>query len=79
MERITVSEKELATAVMVWLRVMPKHVWRKYEAYERLAAQKRQTAEDEPQAREAIAFYIAHKFAQAGWEITYPRPEQRNG
>ena len=72
MKRITVSQKELATAVLVWLRVMPKHVWRKYEAYERLVAAKRHRIEDEPRAREEIASYIAAKLNQAGWEVSYP-------
>lgn len=72
MKRITVTRNELERAIRVWLRVMPKRVWRKYEAYERLAAEKRAGDEDRPQAREEMASYIAGKFAQAGWEITYP-------
>lgn len=79
MKRITVTQDELARAILVWLRVMPKRVWRKYEAYERLVAQKRHTIEDEPQAREEIASYVTEKFQQAGWEITYPEPEKKSG
>jgi hypothetical protein len=79
MKRITVSQEELARAILVWLRVMPKRVWRKYEAYERLAAAKRHRIEDEPQAREEIAAYVAEKFRQAGWEITYAEPEHKSG
>jgi hypothetical protein len=71
MKRIIVSQAELAKAVLVWLRVAPKQVWRKYEAYERLVAAKRHKIEDEPRAREEIAAYIAAKVSQAGWEVSY--------
>ena len=79
MKRIIVTQEELARAILVWLRVMPKRVWRKYEAYERLVAAKRHSVDDEPQAREEIADYVAEKFRQAGWEITYAEPEQKSG
>ena len=79
MKRIIVTQEELARAVLVWLRVMPKRVWRRYEAYERLVAAKRHTIEDEPRAREEVADFVAEKVRQAGWEITYPEPEQKSG
>jgi hypothetical protein len=74
MKRITVTPEKLRQAILIWLRVMPKHVWRRYEAYERLAAAKRHSEADEPKAREEIAEYLAGRFGQANWEITHPEP-----
>lgn len=75
MVRITVTPEKLRTAILIWLRVMPKHVWRRYEAYERKAAEKRHSEADEPKAREEIAEYLSARFAQADWEITHPEPK----
>jgi len=73
MERITITQNELARAILVWLRLAPKQVWRKFEAYERLMAQKRHDPEDAPRAREELAAYIAGKFRQpGGWEVSHP-------
>jgi hypothetical protein len=75
MTRITVTPEKLKMALLVWLRVMPGHVWRRYEDYERKAAEKRHSEEDEPKAREELAEYLAGRFAQVNWEITHPEPK----
>ena len=75
MKRIVVTPEKLRTAILIWLRVMPKYVWRRYETYERLAAQKRQSEEDEPKAREEMADYLAERFAAVQWEVTHPEPK----
>jgi hypothetical protein len=75
MPRITVTPDKLKLAFRIWLRVMPKHVWRRFEAYERKMADKRHLPEDEPDARGELADYLAERFAAAHWEITHPEPE----
>jgi hypothetical protein len=55
MRRVVVTRDKLKLALQIWLRVMPKHVWRRFEAYERKMAEKRHMPEDEPKAREEIA------------------------
>jgi hypothetical protein len=74
MKRVVVTPEQLSTALLIWLRVMPKHVWRRYEAFERKQAEKRHSAEDEPKAREEIADYLAGRFSKSGWEITHDAP-----
>jgi hypothetical protein len=74
MSRVVVSREKLRTALTIWLRVMPSHVWRRYEAYERKMAEKRHAAEDAPKAREEMAEYLASRFDMADWEITHPEP-----
>ena len=67
--RINVSPRELATAMTVWLRVMPTRIWRAYENYQ-LARQQKRHVED-PEVERAVAEYLAGKFDQAGWEVSY--------
>ena len=73
-ERITVTRAELAGAVRVWLRVMPKHIWRALEKYQIAALEKRQDPEEEPKVHAAVAEHIAGHFERANWEISRPRP-----
>jgi hypothetical protein len=75
MSRVVVTREKLKNALLIWLRVMPKHVWRQFEAYERKAAEKRQMPEDEPKAREEMADYIADQFVRRNWEITHAEPK----
>jgi hypothetical protein len=79
MSRVVVTQEDLRRALLVWLTVMPKYVWRRYEAYERKVAEKRQDEDDEPKAREAIAEYLAGKFAQASWDVTHPMTKSHGG
>ena len=74
MKRVVVTPEKLNTAIAIWLRVAPRHVWRKYEAYERLMADKRHNPEDAPDAQKALADYLTGRFTQAKWEITHPEP-----
>jgi|GEM_PF-4242170 len=75
MTRIVVTHDKLKIALRIWLRVMPKHVWRRYEDYERKMAGKRHSPEDEPNARGEMADYLAGHFEMADWEITHPKPK----
>lgn len=73
-KRITVTPAELSRAVRVWLRVMPKHVWRALEKYQIAALDKRHDPDEEPQVHAAVADHIAGHFERANWEITRPEP-----
>jgi hypothetical protein len=73
--RITVTPAELARAIRVWLRVMPKPVWRALERYQVAALDKRTDPEGEPQVHAAVAEHIAGHFERAHWEITRPEPK----
>jgi hypothetical protein len=67
--RITVTPRELATAMTVWLRVMPTRIWRAYENYQMARQQKRHV--ENPEVERAVAEYLAGKFDQAGWEVSH--------
>lgn len=73
--RITVTPAELSRAIRVWLRVMPKHVWRALEKYQLAALDKRQEPDGEPQVHGAVADHIAGHFERANWEISRPEPK----
>jgi hypothetical protein len=73
-KRIAVTPAELARAIRVWLRVMPKHIWRALEKYQLAALDKRHNHDEEPQVHAAVADHIAGHFERAGWEITRAEP-----
>jgi hypothetical protein len=73
--RITVTPAEAARAIRVWLRVMPKHIWRALEKYQLAALEKRQDPDGEPQVHGAVADHIAGHLQRANWEITRPEPK----
>ena len=73
-ERITVTPAELARAIRVWLRVMPRHIWRALERYELAAKEKRHDPDEEPQVHAAVADHVVAHFERANWEITRPEP-----
>lgn len=73
--RIPVTPVELAKAILVWLRVMPKRVWRDLEAYERAAKEKRHDPESKPDPEAAIAAHIVHHMQAAEWTVTRPETE----
>lgn len=74
-ERITVTPAELAQAIRVWLRIMPKPVWRALEKYQIAAIEKRQDPDGEPPVHGAVAEHIADHFERANWEISRPEPK----
>ncbi|MEO7178555.1 MAG: hypothetical protein ABIW83_06910, partial [Allosphingosinicella sp.] len=74
-ERITVTPAELAQAIRVWLRIMPKQIWRALEKYQVAALEKRQDPDGEPPVHGAVAEHIAGHFERANWEITRPEPK----
>lgn len=71
--RITVTAAQLATAMTVWLRVMPKRIWRELEAHHLVAKQKRQGPK--PDAERAVAEHLVEQFERANWEVTHPEPK----
>ena len=74
-DRITVTPAELARAIRVWLRVMPKHIWRALERYQIAALDKRQAPDEAPPVHAAVAEHIAEHFERANWEISRPTPK----
>ncbi|HYE28121.1 MAG TPA: hypothetical protein VEA61_07795 [Allosphingosinicella sp.] len=74
-KRIAVTSAELARAIRVWLRVMPKPVWRALERYQIAALDKRQKQDEEPPVHAAVADHIVGHFEQADWEVTRPEPK----
>ena len=75
MRRISVTAEQLASALLVWLRVAPQRLWLKNERYEQLKAEKRQRFEDVPDPKKDLAAYLAGRFADAKWEISYDEPK----
>lgn len=74
-KRIAVTPAELARAIRVWLRVMPRPVWRALERYQLAALEKRQNPEEEPAVHGAVADHIATHFEKANWQISRPEPK----
>jgi hypothetical protein len=73
-KRIAVSSAELARAIRVWLRVMPKPIWRALEKYQVAALEKRQDPDDEPPVHAAVADHIVVQLERARWDVTRPEP-----
>jgi hypothetical protein len=73
-ERIPVGPAELARAIRVWLRVMPKPIWRALEKYQLAALEKRHDPDEEPQVHAALAEHIADHFGRADWRVSRPEP-----
>ena len=73
-KRIAVTREALTKAIFVWLRIMPKRIWRELEKYELAAKDKRQDPNRKPDVHGALAEHIADQFERANWEITYPEP-----
>ncbi|MDB5671822.1 MAG: hypothetical protein JWO25_2781 [Alphaproteobacteria bacterium] len=76
MRRINVTAEQLASALLVWLRVAPQRLWLKNERYEQLKAEKRQRFEDVPDPKKDLATYLAARFGDAKWEISYEEPKR---
>ena len=74
MKRIAVTRERLAMSIGIWLRLAPKYIWRKSEAYERLVEQKRHDPREAPDPHGDLAKHLADRFIQAGWEVTHAEP-----
>lgn len=74
-KRIAVTPAELARAVAVWLRVMPKHIWRAFERHQLDSLEKRHDCDRAPNVHATVAEHIAGHFERAEWEITRPEPK----
>jgi hypothetical protein len=73
-KRIAVTSAELGRAIRVWLRIMPKHVWRALEKYQVAALEKQHDPAEAPQVHAAVADHIVGQFDRARWEATRPEP-----
>lgn len=73
-KRIPVTAAELGRAIRVWLRVMPKHIWRALEKYQIAALDKRQRQDEEPPVHGAVADHIVAQLERARWAVTRPEP-----
>lgn len=71
---ITVTQGEMRTAILVWLRTFPASVWRDVDAQERLKKAKRLGGEV-VDAQAILADHLAEKFATIGWEARYKAPK----
>lgn len=70
-DRITVSGKQLAIVVAIWLRRLPKWVWGKDPEYEKLKSTRRHNADEEPDPKRLAAELIASRIDELGWEVSY--------
>ncbi|HEY0116270.1 MAG TPA: hypothetical protein VGB54_11150 [Allosphingosinicella sp.] len=69
--RITVTPEQLERNFRVWLKVMPLHLWRPYQAM--LAVDPtRRTEEHRVDPHDILAAYLREKFTLARWTATYP-------
>lgn len=59
---------ELATAIGIWLKVMPKRIWRELEKHNLLALEKRQGPR--PEVEKAVAERLAGEFERRGWDVS---------
>jgi hypothetical protein len=73
--RIRVSLEELVTAIRLWIRCSPAHIWRRDELYERLKAEKRHDPAKAPDPQGDLAAYITDRFHRADWQVTRPEPD----
>lgn len=73
-KRIAVTPSELGRAIRVWLRIMPKHIWRALEKYQLAALDKRQDPDEAPQVHAAVADHIVDQFERARWDVSRPEP-----
>lgn len=73
-KRIAVTPAELGRAIRVWLRIMPKHIWRALEKYHLAALEKRQNHDEEPPVHAAVADHIVDQLQRARWGVTRPEP-----
>lgn len=72
MKRVAITPEALTTAILIWLRLAPKRIWRKSEEHERLKAEKRHVPENAPDPHRELAQYLTGRFQQADWEVTHP-------
>ncbi len=72
MSRVVVTPDKLITAILIWLRIAPKRIWRKSEEYERQKAEKRHNPSEAPDPHGELAEYLAGQFQEAQWEVTHP-------
>lgn len=73
--RITVSLEELVTAIRLWIRASPRHIWKADELYEKLKTAKRHDPSRAPDPQGDLAAYITDRFGRQDWQVTRPEIE----
>jgi hypothetical protein len=73
-KRIAVTPAELTRAIRVWLRIMPKHVWRALEKYQLASLEKRHDPDEAPLVHAAVADPIVDQLVRARWDVNRPEP-----
>jgi hypothetical protein len=73
--RTTISGRQLAVIISVWLRDVTKWVWGNEPGYSKLKAQRRETG-PEPDGRVMAAEHVAAELERLGWEVSYPEAER---
>lgn len=69
-KRIKVTQKQLSSAIAVWLKSLPKKVWEDLAEYKLLSLYKRQGPQ--PLVDHIIAEHIATEMTSRDWEVTHP-------
>jgi hypothetical protein len=70
---ITVTPEELRRDFTVWLKVMPKSLWRSYLAMLEVDPRRR-NPEDRVDPHALLGEYLAEQFVRAKWTAPYPKP-----
>lgn len=66
-KRLTLTPDKLAPIISVWLRELPKSIWAEVD----LKKSRDPLGDIDNQPRHQVARFIAAKFEELGWEITY--------
>jgi hypothetical protein len=69
--RIKVNQKQLATAIAVWLRHIPKKVWEQFIEHKILQHYKRSSLQAETLEGQ-IADHVPSEMNRLDWEVTHP-------
>lgn len=75
-ERIRVTEKQLSSAITVWLKKVPKDVWDRLIEQKVLAMYRRQSRIVDLDSE--LAAHIAREMTKHNWEVSYPEPVAHN-
>lgn len=66
--RTIVTKAQLASAIAVYLTVMPKRIWREFEKFKLAELERRQG--ERPKVEREVAEHIAQKLAEADWQVS---------
>jgi hypothetical protein len=72
--RLTISGRQLAATIQVWLTHLPKWIWGEEPGYAKLKAQKRHDPRHAPDPQEIVSEHIAAELERLGWTVSFPAP-----